>query len=191
MVWSSGPDLESSYWNICFLENDRLSEPLRVKNKTSHEEITHMTALPVQVARDLPWGMWALDLGDHNGRRFIIKRSSHWEDEQRTTPCWWCQPYPHKMQRSCGGTQYILLLLLLSRFSRVGLCATPETAAHQAPPSLGFSRQEHWNGLPLPSPMHESEKWKWSHSVVSDLMDCSLPSSSVQARVLEWGAIWS
>ena len=34
-------------------------------------------------------------------------------------------------------------------------------AAHQAPPSLGFSRQEHWSGLPLPSPMHESEKWKW------------------------------
>ena len=36
----------------------------------------------------------------------------------------------------------LLLLLLLSRFSRVWLCATPETAAHQAPPSLGFSRQE-------------------------------------------------
>ena len=48
--------------------------------------------------------------------------------------------------------------LLLSRFSRVRLCATPETAAHQAPPSLGFSRQEHWSGLPLPSPMQESEK---------------------------------
>ena len=34
--------------------------------------------------------------------------------------------------------------------------------------SLGFSRQEHWNGLPFPSPMHENEKWKWSCSVVSD-----------------------
>ena len=41
-------------------------------------------------------------------------------------------------------------------------------AAHQAPPSLGFSRQEHWSGLPFPSPMHQSEKWKWSRSVVSD-----------------------
>ena len=59
-----------------------------------------------------------------------------------------------------------ILLLLLSRFSRVQLCATPQTAAHQAPPSLGFSRQEHWSGLPFPSPMHESEKW--SCSVVSD-----------------------
>ena len=50
------------------------------------------------------------------------------------------------------------LLLLLSRFSHVRLCATPETAAHQAPLSLGFSRQEHWSGLPFPSLMHESEK---------------------------------
>ena len=69
-------------------------------------------------------------------------------------------------------------------------------ASHQAPPSLGFPRQEHWSGLPVPSPMHESEKWKWSRSVVSDPrdpMDCSLPGSYVhgifQARVLEWGAI--
>ena len=37
-----------------------------------------------------------------------------------------------------------LLLLLLSHFSRVRLCATPQTAAYEAPPSLGFSRQEHW-----------------------------------------------
>ena len=54
--------------------------------------------------------------------------------------------------------EVLLLLLLLSHFSRVRLCATPETAAHQAPPSLGFSRQEHWSGSPFPSPMHESEK---------------------------------
>ena len=60
------------------------------------------------------------------------------------------------------------LLLLLSRFSRVRLCATPKTAAHGAPPSLGFSRQEHWSGLPFPSPMQESEKWKWSRLVMSD-----------------------
>ena len=90
----------------------------------------------------------------------------------------------------------ILLLLLLSRFSRVRLCVTPETAAHQAPPSLGFSRQEHWSGLPFPSPMHESEKWKWSRSVMSNSsrpMDCSLTGSSIhgifQARVLELAAI--
>ena len=49
-------------------------------------------------------------------------------------------------------------LLLLSRFSRVRLSATPSTAAHQASPSLAFSRQEHWSGLPFSSPLRESEK---------------------------------
>ena len=43
-------------------------------------------------------------------------------------------------------------MLLLSRFSRVWLLATPWTAAYQASPSLGFSRQEYWSGVPLPSP---------------------------------------
>ena len=86
-------------------------------------------------------------------------------------------------------------LLLLRRFSHVRLCATPQTTAHQAPPSLGFSRQEHWSGLPFPSLMHESAKWKWSRSVVSDSSrhhGLQPTRSSVhgifQARVLEWGA---
>ena len=52
--------------------------------------------------------------------------------------------------------------------SRVWLWATPWTAAFQAPLSLGFSRQEHWSGFPFPSPMHESEKWKWGCSAVSN-----------------------
>ena len=60
----------------------------------------------------------------------------------------------------------LALLLLLSPFSRVQPCVTPEMAAHQAPPSLGFSRQEHWSGLSFPSPTHESEKWKQSLSRV-------------------------
>ena len=78
-------------------------------------------------------------------------------------------------------------------------CPTLCDPIDSSPPgflSLGFSRQEHWGGLTFPSPMHESEKWKESRSVVSDSsdpMDCSPPGSSVhgifQARVLEWGAI--
>ena len=47
------------------------------------------------------------------------------------------------------------------------LC-NPVDGSPPGSPSLGFSRQEHWSGLPFPSPMHESEKWKWSRSVVSD-----------------------
>ena len=76
---------------------------------------------------------------------------------------------------------YIWLLLLLSRFTFVRLCVTPQMAAHQAPPSLGFFRQEHWSGLPFPSPMHESGKWKLKVKLLSkcptlrDPMDYSLP----------------
>ena len=40
----------------------------------------------------------------------------------------------------------------MKSLSRVRLLATPWTAAYQAPPSMGFSRQEYWSGLPLPSP---------------------------------------
>ena len=63
-----------------------------------------------------------------------------------------------------------------------------QTAAHQAPPSLGFSRREHWSGLPFPSPMHESEKWKWSHSV---LFDSLWPHGLQPTKLLhlQWGAI--
>ena len=52
-------------------------------------------------------------------------------------------------------------------------------------PSLGFSRQEHWSELPFPSPMHESEKWKWSRSVVPD---SSQPHGPQPTRLLRpWG----
>ena len=87
-----------------------------------------------------------------------------------------------------------MLLLLLSCFSRVQLCATPQTAAHQAPPSLGFSRQEYWSGLPFLSPMHESVKEvAQSCPTLRDPMDCSPPGSSIhgilQAGILESGSI--
>ena len=59
----------------------------------------------------------------------------------------------HRGQKNSGGEkEMVLLLLLLSRFSGVRLCATPWTAAYQAPVSMGFSRQEYWSGVPLPSP---------------------------------------
>ena len=85
------------------------------------------------------------------------------------------------------------MLLLLSCFSRVPLCVTPE----MAPPSLGFSRlgfsrQEYWSGLPFPSPTHESEVAQLCLTL-SDPMDCSFLGSSIhgifQARILEWSAI--
>ena len=56
----------------------------------------------------------------------------------------------------------VLLLLLLSRFSCVRLCATPETAAHQAPPSLGFSRQEHIVAVPVYIPTNSVGEFLFS-----------------------------
>ena len=65
--------------------------------------------------------------------------------------------------------------------SHVQLLTTPWTAAFKAPPSMGFSRQEHCSGLPFPSPMHESEEWKGSRSVMSD---SSLPHGLQPTRLL-------
>ena len=64
----------------------------------------------------------------------------------------WARP------RSENHLPILLLLLLLSRFSHVRLCVTPQMAAHQAPLFLRFSRQEHWSGLPYPPPMHEVKR---------------------------------
>ena len=64
----------------------------------------------------------------------------------------------------------LLLLLLLSRFSRVRLCATP---------SLGFSRQGHWSGLPFPPPHSTLSSVQFSRSVVSDSLR---PHESQHAR---------
>ena len=88
------------------------------------------------------------------------------------------------------------MLLLLSRLSSVQLCATSETAAYQAPPSLGFSGTHTGVGchylLQCMKVKNESEVTQ-SCPTLRDPMDCSLPGSSIhgifQARVLEWGAI--
>ena len=52
----------------------------------------------------------------------------------------------------------ITLLLAAKSLQSCPTLATPSMAAHQALSSLGFSRQEHWSGLPFPSPVRESEK---------------------------------
>ena len=90
----------------------------------------------------------------------------------------------------------MLLLLLLSRFSRVRLCATPEMAAHQLPRPWDSPGKNTGVGchflLQCMKVKSESEVAQ-SPPTLSDPMDCSLPGSSVhgifQARVLEWGAI--
>ena len=84
-------------------------------------------------------------------------RQEYWSELLFPTPyiCTYCDNTYHCIwcNNMCS-----LLLLPLSCSSCVQLCETPQTAAHQALPSLGFSRQEHWSGLLFPSPMHESAK---------------------------------
>ena len=92
-------------------------------------------------------------------------------------PHWAAKQTTNKQNLSTNLTLFVAVKLL----HHVWLCATPQTAAHQAPPSLGFFRQEHWSRLPFPSPMHESEKWKWSCSVVSD---CQWPYGLQPTRIL-------
>ena len=74
----------------------------------------------------------------------------------------------------CATWEIIVLLKFLkyaaaakSLQSCLTLC-DPIDGSPPGSPIPGFSRQEHWSGLPFPSPMHESEKWKWSCSVMSD-----------------------
>ena len=85
--------------------------------------------------------------------------------------------------------------------SRVRLLATPWTAAYQAPPPMGFSRQEYWSGVPLPSPISlvaaaaaaAAAKSLQSCPSLCDPIDGSPPGSAIprilQARTLEWVAI--
>ena len=81
----------------------------------------------------------------------------------------------------------LLLLLLLNRFSHVRLCATLLTAAQQAPPSLGFSRQEHWSGLPFPSSVHKSEKWKVKVKLPSQVWLLATPWTAAYQAPLSIG----
>ena len=90
---------------------------------------------------------------------------------------------PHSLLFAAGMWDFIYRLLLLSRFSRVQLCATPQTAAHQAPPSLGFSRQEHWSWLPFPSP----RKWKVKVKSLSCVWLFATPWTAAQQAPLSMG----
>ena len=86
---------------------------------------------------------------------------------------WYGKNERYCLENSATGTgqQKRVLLLLLQLLKSLQSCPTLCDPIDGSPPgsaSLGFSRQEYWSELPFPSPMHESEKWKWSRSVVSD-----------------------
>ena len=70
-------------------------------------------------------------------------RPQRWQPTR--LPCPWDSP-----GKNTGvGCHFLLQCVKVKSLSRVRLFATPWTAAHQAPPSMGFSRQEYWSGVPL------------------------------------------
>ena len=62
------------------------------------------------------------------------------------------------------GCHFLLRCMKVKSLSRARLLATPWTGAHQAPPSMGFSRQAYWSRVPLPSPSFSIEQLKWKNS---------------------------
>ena len=66
--------------------------------------------------------------------------------------------------------------------SRVWLLVTPWTAAYQAPPSMGFSRQEYWSGVPLPSPKERwtPENWCFWTVVLENSLESPLNCKEIQ-----------
>ena len=62
------------------------------------------------------------------------------------------RPWDSPGKNTGVGCHFLLQCVKVKLLSRVRLLATPCTAAYQAPPSMGFSRQEYWSGVPVPSP---------------------------------------
>ena len=133
---------------------------------------------------------WSIPSPEGGGPQFPSDACTGWMDIHiRTHPCDHC-PAPRRLSHaSSTATSPRNKHSCYYRLSLQASSACPRY--HQAPPSLGFSRQEHWSGLPFPSPMHESEVAQ-SCPTLHDPMDCGLPGSSIhgifQARVLEWSA---
>ena len=70
--------------------------------------------------------------------------------------------------------------------SHVWLLATPWNAAYQAPPSMGFSRQKYWSGVPLPSPGSERREWKsWLKTQHSENKDHGITSWQIDGETME------
>ena len=83
---------------------------------------------------------WTSPDGQHQNQIDYILCSQRWRSS--------IQSAKTRLGADCGSDHE--LLLLLSHFSRVRLCATPWTVDFQAPLSMGFSRQEYWSGSPCP-----------------------------------------
>ena len=89
------------------------------------------------------------------------------------------RPWDSPGKNTGGGCHFLLQCVKVKSLSRVQLSATPWTAAHQAPPPMGFSRQEYWSGVPLPSPTLRASQGDLERESISP---CT-PASSLLSRI--------
>ena len=73
----------------------------------------------------------------------------------------------------------------MKSLSHIRLVVTPWDAAYQAPPSLGFSRQEYWSGVPLPSLLYRCESWTIKHTEELMLLNCGAREDSWESPGLQ------
>ena len=86
-------------------------------------------------------------------------------DSHRPQPTRLPRPRDSSGKNTGVGCHFLLqcVKVKVKLLSRVWLLATPWTAAYQVPPSMGFSRQEYWSGVPLSSPQQETTVQQWKH----------------------------
>ena len=111
-----------------------------------------------------------------------VAGSSGWHEDSKQCGYYYCYYYSLFLGNTPNNFLYlkkidtwlpynIILASAAATAKSLQLCPTlcnPIDGSPTGSPSLGFFRQEHWSGLPFPSPMHQSGKWKWSCSVVSN-----------------------
>ena len=125
-------------WNPCLLSKAKASHP-------THPKVGPTCNFPS--APNLSWIRTLLAVDFVSGFPGCLLRECHGAPRRQVGES-------NQVSLELGKTTWTaaLLLLLLSHFSHVRLFVTPWTAAYQASPSMGFSRQEYWSGWPLPSP---------------------------------------
>ena len=98
------------------------------------------------------------------------------------------RPWDSPGKNTGVGCHFLLQCVKVKSLSLVQLLATPGTAAHQAPPSMGLSRQEYWSGVPLPSPiiMLQFSSVAQLCPTLCDLMNCSTPGLPVHHQLPEF-----
>ena len=143
--------------------------------------------------KNCPWASWKVSL-----LLLLLSRFSRvWLCATPQTAAYQTSPIPRILQaRILEWVEWVAISFSNAwkwkvkpkSLSRVWLLATPWTAAYQAPPSMGFSRQEYWSGVPLPSPKVSLPTLKYVISIC--ICTGGQVHSSQEYRILNHDYIW-